>query len=272
MVSIPAGQFVMGSPPAEKLWAATRGATAESVSDEAPQHRVTLRAFALGRYDVTRGEYAAFVRAAGYPPGDGCGPNGESRDKLKGRSWRDPGYQQTDRDPVVCVSWLDAQAYVAWLNRKLAAHGSAPKGPYRLPSEAEWEYAARGGTTTRFWWGDDEAGAATHAWHGDRAGKPPLSANSGGRTHPVGAMPANGFGLYDMAGDVWQWTEDCYAETYAHAPSDGSAAETPAGCRRADRGGSLLYAAWLLRAATRERNPADFRDSIMGFRVARSLP
>jgi formylglycine-generating enzyme required for sulfatase activity len=273
MVVVPGGRFVMGSPPEEKLWAATRGATAESVSDEAPQHAVTLRSFAIGRYDVTRGQYAAFVRETGYPAGDGCGPNGEKGIKDPGVTWREPGFAQTDRDPVVCVSWRDAQAYLDWLNRKAGRGGAAGgKGRYRLPSEAEWEYAARGGTTTRFWWGNDEAGAATHAWHGVRAGRPPLAGNSGGRTHPVGAMPANPFGLYDMAGNVWQWTADCYAETYAAAPADGSPAESGPTCLRVDRGGSWLYAAWLLRSATRERNPPDFRDSIMGFRVARSLP
>jgi formylglycine-generating enzyme required for sulfatase activity len=272
MVVIPAGRFVMGSSQTEKVWAATRGATAESVSDEAPQHSVSLRSFALGRYDVTRGEYAAFIRATGYSPGDGCGPNGEKWSKTPGVSWRNPGYQQTERDPVVCVSWMDAQAYVTWLNQRMRLRGGAgARGPYRLPSEAEWEYAARAGTTTPFWWGDNEAGAATHAWYGVRARRPPITGNSGGQIHPVGSKPANRFGLYDMGGNVWQWTADCYRDTYAGAPSDGRPAETPAGCMRVDRGGSWLYASWLLRAATRERNPPDFRDTIMGFRVARTL-
>jgi formylglycine-generating enzyme required for sulfatase activity len=102
--------------------------------------------------------------------------------------------------------------------------------------------------------------------------RPHREGNSGGRTHPVGAKPANPFGLYDIVGNVWQWTADCYAESYANARSDGGAADTSPDCRRADRGGSWLYTTWLLRPATRERNPADFRDAVMGFRVARSLP
>jgi formylglycine-generating enzyme required for sulfatase activity len=119
------------------------------------------------------------------------------------------------------------------------------------------------GTATRFWWGDDDAGAGDHAWY---------KGNAGGQTHPVGSKPSNSFGLYDMAGNVWQWTEDCYAESYANAPTDGSANEAGSACMRVDRGASWLYPTWLLRSAVRERNPADYRDLIMGFRLARTLP
>ena len=256
MVAIPAGLFTMGSSPSEQSWAAHHGAKLEWVADESPQHSVSVRSFALGRYDVTRGEYAAFVRETGYQAGDGCYENGNPNAIKHARgSWRNPGFPQTERDPVVCVSWQDANAYITWLNGKVRRpQSTSADGPYRLPSEAEWEYAARAGTTTRFWWGDDDSTAADHAWFRD---------NSGGRTHPVGLKPGNGFGLYDMAGNVWQWTQDCYADSYA------SAAE--AACRRVDRGGSWFYPAWLLRSATRERNPAGYRDAVMGFRVARTL-
>jgi hypothetical protein len=120
-------------------------------------------------------------------------------------TWENPGHVQTDLDPVVCVSWQDARAYIAWLNREANRGGAASaNGPYRLPSEAEWEYAARAGTATKFYWGDDDAAAPLHAW---------FNANSGcekveglfcdhGQTHPVGAKPPNAFGLYDMAGNV----------------------------------------------------------------------
>ncbi|HUI58652.1 MAG TPA: formylglycine-generating enzyme family protein [Steroidobacteraceae bacterium] len=264
MVVIAAGSFTMGSPASEKAWAATHGSNAAAVADEAPQHEVLLRSFALGKYDVMRGEYAAFVRETGHPAGDGCGRDSFKWNKQADLSWRSPGFDQTDNDPVVCASWQDAQSYIAWLNGKLGAPGSiSAAGPYRLPSEAEWEYAARAGTATKFWWGDEEGGADSHAWY---------KGNSNGRTHPLGLKAANSFGLYDMVGNVWQWTEDCYAESYARAPSDGSAAETGDDCMRVDRGGSWLYRAWLLRSATRERNPADFRDTIMGFRLARTLP
>jgi formylglycine-generating enzyme required for sulfatase activity len=281
MVIVPAGLFVMGSSDAEKAWAATHGGNPQAVSDEAPQHEVRLPSFALGRYHVTRGEYAAFVRETGYPAGDGCGFGHsifkwEKDPKL---TWKEPDFAQTEHDPVVCVSWDDAQAYIAWLNKQ-----SGDAGAYHLPSESEWEYAARTGTTTKFWWGDDDAAAPVHAW---------FNANSGcqnikglfcdhGQTHPVGEKPTNAFGLYDMAGNVWQWTQDCYDNSYTGIPTDGRANETPSSdpkandsqgkCLRVDRGGSWMFPAWLLRPATRERNPADYRNVILGFRVARTLP
>lgn len=249
MMIVPAGRFTMGSPAAERSWAATHGESVEAVADEAPQHEVSLPSFAIGRYDVTRGQYAAFVKETGYPAGDGCGVDGFKWDKKKELSWQTPGYDQTDRDPVVCVSWNDAHAYVAWLNQKLKSTA------YRLPSEAEWEYAARAGTTTMFWWGDNDGDAPAHAW---------FKANSAGHTHPVGTKPPNAFGLFDMVGNVWQWTQDCYAESYARTVTAND-------CLRVDRGGSWLFPVVLLRSATRERNPADFRDAIMGFRLAKTL-
>ena len=263
MVVIPAGSFTMGSSDSEKDWAAHHGASPQSVSDEAPQHRVSLRSFALGKYDVTRAEYAVFVRETGYPPGDGCGKDSFKWNKQPELNWQNPGFTQTDRDPVVCVSWNDARDYISWLNTKVRGSTSNGDGPYRLPSEAEWEYAARGGTTTRFWWGDDDTAAVDHAW---------FKANSDGHSHSVGSTLANAFGLYDIVGNVWQWTEDCYGDTYAKAPADGGATESPNGCMRVDRGSCWMYPAWLLRSATRERNPADLRDVIMGFRVAKTLP
>jgi formylglycine-generating enzyme required for sulfatase activity len=271
MVVIPAGSLIMGSPDSEKAWAASHGASPQSVADEAPQHQVTIRSFALGKYDVTRAEYAVFARETGYPLGDGCGKDSFKWNKQPDLNWQKPGFNQTDRDPVVCISWQDAQAYISWLNRKV--HGATSSdGPYRLSTESEWEYAARAGATTKFWWGDDVSGASDHAWYKD---------NSAGHTHPVGSKDPNAFGLYDVVGDVWQWPEDCYAESYSGAPTDGRANETgvsdprPNGtkkCMRVDRGSSWLYPAWLLRSATRERNPADYRNVIMGFRVARTLP
>jgi formylglycine-generating enzyme required for sulfatase activity len=287
MVVVPAGSFTMGSSAEERSWAASHGSSLGSVADEAPQHRVSLPSFALGKYDVTRREYAAFVHETEYPAGDGCGSGRaifkwEKDPKL---TWDNPGFKQTGRDPVVCVSWQDAKAYVAWVNGKLRKKSSASTdGPYRLPSEAEWEYAARAGTATKFYWGDDDAAAPDHAW---------FNANSGcqnikglfcdhGQTHPVGAKPPNAFGLHDMAGNVWQWTEDCYDNSYAGTPADGRANDIPSidvkandsrgKCLRVDRGGSWMFPAWLLRPATRQRDPAEYRNDIMSFRVARSLP
>ncbi len=264
MVIIPAGKVSMGSSELEKSWAASHGGNLESVADEAPQHWVSLRSFALGKYDVTRGEYAAFVRETGHSAGDGCHESSMPKSpKKESASWQNPGFNQTERDPVVCVSWHDARAYISWLNARVRRSGSTSEnGLYRLPSEAEWEYATRAGTTTRFWWGDNDSGAPDHAW---------LKVNSGGQTHPVGLKPGNAFGLYDMVGNVWQWTQDCYADSYANAPADGQSNEIGDDCLRVDRGSSWLYSAWLLRSATRERNPADYRDVIMGFRLAKTL-
>jgi formylglycine-generating enzyme required for sulfatase activity len=286
MVRIPGGTFTMGSSAEEKSWAAGHGGSSYAVADEAPQHRVAVKSFALSRYDVTRAEYAAFVRATGHPAGDGCGSHVTSNwEKDPALTWEHPGFAQTDLDPVVCVSWRDAHAYIAWLNQKTHPRGAAsPNDAYRLPSEAEWEYAARAGTTTKFYWGDDDAGAPAHAWFQANSGceRPKGLSCDHGRTHPVGMKLPNAYGLSDMAGNVWQWTEDCYDNSYAGVPADGRANETPSTdpkandstgkCLRVDRGSSWMFPAWLLRAATRERNPEDFRDTIMGFRVAKPLP
>lgn len=267
MINVPAGSFVMGSSRSEKAWAASHGLSSAAVADEAPQHRVSLAAFALGKYDVTRAEYAAFMRDTKHSTPDTCGRDSFSPKQQPGLSWRNPGFRQTDRDPVVCVSWGDAQAYVGWLNAKTR------NGRYTLPSESQWEYATRAGAVTKFWWGDDVDRAAAFAWYNPSRAtafawhKP----NSAGSTHPVGLKPPNHFGLYDMVGNVWQWTEDCYAVSYAGAPNDGRPVENNRCRLRADRGGSWLYPVVLLRSAARERNPADFRDVIMGFRVAKTL-
>src|SRR5437868_8999107 len=129
MVVLPAGSFTMGSSAEEKSWAASHGGSMKAVADEAPQHEVSLPSFALGKYDVTRSEYAAFVREAGYPAGDGCG-RGRAIFKWQkdpNLTWENPGHAQTDRDPVVCVSWQDAQAYVSWLNAKLSKHSATSR-------------------------------------------------------------------------------------------------------------------------------------------------
>ena len=243
MAVIPAGEFWMGSPAAE-----------EGRSDhEGPRRRVALRSFALGVREVTFDEWEACVRDGG------C--NGH---RLDGRG--------LGAYPVVDVSWEDARAYAAWLSRKTGE-------PYRLPSEAEWEYAARGGTTTSRYWGDSSSPQCGHANGADAAAKRVYSDwttaaacdDGAERAAPAGSYSANAFGLFDVLGNVWEWTEDCWAENHRGAPADGSPRRGGDCGRRALRGGSWFNASRDLRSAARVWTPADLRRSFAGFRVARTL-
>ena len=247
MVVIPAGAFMMGSGPEE-------GDPAER-----PRHRVRVDRFALGRYEVTRSEYRAFAEARG---ADGA---------WYGSSWRDPGFAQDDDHPVVNVSWEGAQAYVRWLSRETGER-------YRLPSEAEWEYAARGGTTTRRYWGDSSsqcgyANGADAAAKRVYAGWTWAAACDDGwvYTAPVGSFEANAFGLFDVLGNVMEWTEDCWHGNYARAPSDGTAWKRRGDCgRHVRRGGSWSGGPRLGSAHRYLSVPLNVR-AILGFRVARTL-
>ncbi len=263
LVLIPPGSFVMGVPPGEDD---REGVPGYSDGDARPQHTVTItRAFWLGRYPVTRGGYAAFVQDTGYQGGRA--------------SWRDPAFPQTDRDPVVDVSATDATAYAAWLSRKTGK-------TYRLPSEAEWEYAARAGTATARFWGDGPAEACRYANVADKTmwarwfgGKYPahsdkvryFACDDGyANTSPVGNFQPNSFGLYDMLGNVWQWTADCWNDWYKRAPGDGSAWTTGDCAGRVLRGGSWLSAPGVVRAGYRHLSATGFRSFDVGFRLART--
>ena len=262
MVGIPAGKFVMGSPRTE------RG----RFDSEGPQHSVSVRAFALGKYPVTSEEFLIFLRATGYQPAP-CNPILDLVWHSPGHGLAyPPGWVEPPRTPAVCLSWRDTQAYIAWLNTKLRARsptGSSAAGPYRLPSEAEWEYAARAGTVTARWWGD--AIGADHA-NCNGCG----SQWDGREIAPVGSFAANEFGLYDMLGNAWQWTEDCWHESYVGAPDDGNPWLAGDCGKRVLRGGSWSNVAVFIRAAARSHAEAqgnDFDYSIYaGFRVARTLP
>jgi formylglycine-generating enzyme required for sulfatase activity len=248
MVVIPAGQFLMGSPKGEK----------DRVSNEGPQHKVTIAdRFALGRYPVTVGEYRAFVEASGYRQEGGIYVWTGSEWKCdEAKSWRDPGFAQTDRQPVVGVGWRDAQAYVAWLSGKTGKS-------YRLPSEAEWEYAARAGTTTRYAFGDEITDKEANF------------GNTIGKTTAVGSYPPNRWGLHDMHGNVWEWVEDVWHDGYKGAPSDGTAWTDGEGKNssriRVYRGGSCFWDPGHLRSADRGGDAPDGRIVDLGFRVARTL-
>jgi formylglycine-generating enzyme required for sulfatase activity len=273
MTVLPPGSFFMGSP---------------QNKHEKPQHDVAIsQVFAIGVYHVTRNEYSAFVRETSRPAADCYTWDGHEVAKDPALSWRTPGFQQTDLDPVVCVSWEDAKAYVEWLNihvRDLKRlPGVAVDGPYRLLTEAEWEYAARAGTKTNFFWGDDASEVCRHANSLDVTGKSQVrgvpdtkemvSCEDGyAFTSPVGSFPPNGFGLYDMAGDAWQWTEDCWHDDFSGAPTDSSAWMTGDCSLHVLKGAS-----WgndsprLMRPAWRTRYPQGFSDNYAGFRVARVL-
>jgi len=225
LVVAPAGQFNMGS---------------DDFETEAPIHPVTIaRPFAVGRGEVTFAQWDACVDA------HGCDFKPDSR-----------GARRADL-PVTGVSWNDAKSYVEWLSRKTGQ-------PYRLPSEAEWEYAARAGTTTPFWWGSDaKSGHANCRDCGNETGR---------QTLPIGSFPANRFGLFDTSGNAAEWVEDCWADSYRGASSDATAREAGDCKQRVVRGGSFDSGARYLRSAARFLYDAGIRYYANGFRIVRDLP
>jgi sulfatase modifying factor 1 len=270
MVVIPAGRFAMGVLQGEE----EREELSVQFRDRsAPRHGVTVARFSAGKFEITRGQYRAFAEATGRSS-DGCFIwSGAGFQKDPAKDWRNPGYTQDDTHPVTCVSWDDASAYAEWLSRKTG------KG-YRLLTEAEWEYAARAGTTTARYWGDASAGACGHANGADLTTRVQVPGASGWEvadcndlhayTAPVGSYRANAFGLHDMLGNVWEWTQDCWNENYGGAPADGSAWAAGDCFLRVVRGGSWEDAPLGLRAAYRVGSPTIIRVYTRGFRVARS--
>jgi formylglycine-generating enzyme required for sulfatase activity len=226
MVVVPAGSFMMGS----------------AEFGESPQHRVTIaKPFGVGKFEVTFAEWEACVA------GRGCSHNPD--DNRWGRANR----------PVISVSWDDAKQYVAWLSRKTGKN-------YRLLTEAEWEYAARAGSSTLYSWGNDIGlGNAQCTGCGS-----PFDEN---QTAPVGSFKPNAFGLHDMHGNVWEWVEDCWEVDFDGVPSDGSARKS--GCsddtRRVQRGGAFLHEPRALRSTVRNSYTKSARANGVGFRIARTL-
>ena len=258
MVVVPAGSYRMGSPPDAK----------EQDVDEGPVREVTIAApFAVGKYEVTFAEWDACFRAGGCPR--------VKREGVEEGIAADYGWGRDSR-PVINVSWRNAQEYVTWLSRKT-------KKMYRLPSESEWEYAARAGTTTARYWGDDVSGQCRHEngldidlqnekhFKRDFPDLVPCGDKHVDATAPVGSYTANGWGLHDMLGNVMEWTQDCWNSSHAEAPADGGARESGDCTEGVVRGGSWNTTPFLLRAASRHGNTIDTRSSIIGFRVARTL-
>ena len=236
MIEVPAGAFVMGSPPDEP----------ERRNEEGPQHRVRFdKPFALGKFAVSFKEFDLFCDHTGYerPEDEGWGRGGR---------------------PVIKVSWEDARKYCAWLSEQSGAE-------YRLPSEAEWEYACRAGTATPFWWGREVTPDQAN-YNGDH-----VYAGGGSKgayrekTEPVDAFEPNPFGLHQMHGNVWEWCADAWNESYRGAPDDGAAWMSGDSSRAVLRGGSWISYPWSLRSAYRSGYPRVLRGRYYGFRVARTI-
>jgi formylglycine-generating enzyme required for sulfatase activity len=241
MVAVPAGEFMMGSPESE------RGRS----SNEGPQRGVTFKEpFAIGKFEVTFAQW------------DACAAEGGCTHKPSDEGWG------RGRRPVINVSWHDAMQFVAWLSRKTSR-------AYRLPTEAEWEYAARGVTKAS----DPHPPFATGATINYKQANYDANFTYGDgkmgvfrqKTLDVGTFPRNAFGLHDMHGNVWEWVQDCYKESYRGAPTNGAAVTSVDCALRILRGGSWNYYPQLLRCAYRYATAPEIRLDMAGFRVARSL-
>jgi formylglycine-generating enzyme required for sulfatase activity len=210
MIVVPQGKYQMGSPDNEE----------ERFEDEGPAHVVQLEYdLAVAKYAVTRGEWRRYADDTG-------------RRTTTDGDWLAPGFPQDDHHPAVCMSWDEAQAYIAWLSQKTGQH-------YRMLSEAEYEYMNRAGTRTRYFWADSNIELPLHA------------SRNGTGTTPVGSLKPNPWGLHDTTGNVWSWTQDTWHDTYDCAPTDGSAWEAGGSDAHVIRGGSWSDFAWMFRSASR---------------------
>ncbi len=250
MVRISAGRFRMGD--------IQNGGG----SDEKPVHRVSVNQFAMGKYEVTVGEFRRFVKVTGYKTeaekGEGCWVYDESWGYKKKANWRNPYFSQNENHPVTCVSWNDAIIYTRWLSQQTGKQ-------YRLPTEAEWEYAARAETETKYWWGNDIGKNMANMANCDGCG----SRWDNKKTAPVGSFSANSSGLYDTVGNVWEWNADSWHNNYKNAPNDGRIWKTGSdNSRRVLRGGSWSSNPVYCRAAVRDRHASVERNQSIGFRVA----
>jgi formylglycine-generating enzyme required for sulfatase activity len=268
MVMVPAGEVLMGSDRDD-----IDGGIA--AANEGPQHKAVIRqAIAVGRFEVTRDQYAAFVTSSGYKAGDLCVTfeNNKPQERAD-RSFLNPGYAQDGNHPAVCVSWVNAKAYVDWLSRSTGKS-------YRLLSEAEFEYAARAGGSSRYGFGNDPGELCKFANGADQSAKaaglpanaPYMNCKDGYPfTAPVGSFAPNAFGLYDLIGNVWEWTEDCFYGDYATARLESASRSTEVCGSRTLRGGDWFSTEQSLRPAVRAKADPDAHNDDIGFRVVRTL-
>ncbi len=257
LVYIPPGKYAMGSPQSE------RGRESQET-----QHEVELtKGFYLGIHEVTVGQFRKFVRNAKYQTDGekdgkgGWGVNEAGSIEMNGKyTWKSPGFEQSDDHPVVLVSWNDAKAFCRWLSEK-------EKKQYRLPSEAEWEYACRGGSKTAYAFGNDPRQLPAFANVGDR----PVARPKDGyhQTAPVGQFKGNAFGLYEMHGNVWEWCEDRYVPNSYRPDKQTDPTGPTSGMARVQRGGGWSSAANRCRSAARiGRHLSSYRGGYLGFRIA----
>lgn len=262
LVIIPEGSFIMGSPETEEGHESTE-----------TQHRVVIsKPFAIGKYPVTKGEFRQFVAQSGYNAKGKCSSLDEQGNMIESEqfNWETPGFDQTDDDPVICVSAIDAEAYATWLSKKTGKN-------YRLPSESEYEYAARAGTTTARYWGESQddgcAYANGHGYESEKEffGKMANCDDGFVYTSPVGNYKPNAFGLYDMLGNAWVWCADCWHDDYLEGP-DTEAPWDKEGCKiRVMHGGSFISHYTSLRAAARHKAEEELRYHNYGMRIARDV-
>lgn len=276
MVVLPDGEFLQGSPESEP----------GRYPNEGPQKPVRVSSFAIARMEITRGQFAEFIAETGREMPGGCYTPGDLADLLSdldtNASWREPGFYQTDQHPVVCVTWHDAKTYADWLSTRTGHR-------YRLPTEIEWEYAARAGTSSAYYWGEDGNRECERMNGGDLTldDQVPLwgqrtreEFDKGERnsvliqcrdgsafTSPVGRYVPNAFGLNDTLGNAWEWVEDCGDPADYSTPASGQA-----NCRRRrTRGGSWDDWPVDLRSAVRKRLEPTIRRNDTGFRLVREL-
>jgi formylglycine-generating enzyme required for sulfatase activity len=260
MVWLPAGRFKMGD---------IQGG---GDSDEQPVHEVSIQRFAIGRHEVTVGEFKQFVETSGYKTeaekGKGCRAyKSGSWQWVEDTNWRNPHFSQEDNHPVVCVSWNDATFYAKWLSKQTGQ-------TYRLPTEAEWEYADRAGTETKRYWGNESGDACRYANVHDKTSKQENGfswthhdcTDGYAQTAPVGSFKPNAFKLFDMLGNVWEWTCSEYGNRY-NSTENKCIHQT--GGRLVLRGGAWNYGPRLVRAAGRNWYSHVNRIDILGFRLAR---